>query len=677
MARKQKQQQDQNPTLRQRAEARVAALSTASAGNLSIDEIQALVHELQVHQVELEMQNETLRHAQQELANALDRYKELYDKAPVSFLSIAADGQIVRANETAARMFGVNLGTLLGGKIWRFVAESCRDAVYLHLRELLSEQRATHHCEVEMLRADASSFYACLQSTVVEEASDQRAIRTAVIDISERRLAEQALSLLNLDLRQTLKEKEAVLTRTISQMQLVGHAVANLGEGVLITTDDADWLDSRIIYTNPAMSYISGYSEAELVGASPRELGMECEDKAAMQSINRHMASGRRTLLVESVTRRKDGTAYDCEMFICPLFNENGQRTHFVSIHRNVSVRKNQQRELQRNQERFKAILDTAAEAIIIIDIDGVIRDINPKACAVFGYRTNEMLGRNVSMLMPGPHKENHDEYISRYLSNREGYVVGNARELMAQHKKGHIFPISISVSFMEEQQRFAGFISDLTDIKELQRQVLEVAAEEDRRIGQELHDNLQQQLTGLALLSANLSENMVDLSPLVANDAARLEGGIQRVIDQVHVLSRGLVPVDVDAGGLHHALQRLVDSIALGLKSHCRFHGEPDAVVGDNQLATHLYRIAQEAANNTVKHAKATRMDIRLKRDGEWVTLEIEDDGVGTLHGYLEEGGLGWHIMRYRAQLIGADIHIGPGKHGGTRVRCTLLAGD
>jgi two-component system sensor kinase FixL len=675
MARKQRHQNQQHrlSTLRQRAEARVTTLSAASVASMSAEEAQALVHELQVHQVELEMQNDSLRDAQHELANALDRYTELYDQAPVAFLSIAANGQILQANETAARMFGVNLGTLLGSKIWRFVAESFRDTVYLHLRELLSEQASAHHCEVEMLRADESTFWACLQSTPAKYGPDQRKIRTAVIDISERRLAEQALSLLNIDLRQTLEVKEGDLARTVSQLKLIGHAVANLGEGVLITTDDADWPESRIIYANPAMSYLSGYSEAELVGASPRQLGMECKDRSILENINRHMESGR-TLLVESTTRQKDGAAYDCEMFICPLFDENGHRTHFVSIHRNVSARKKQQQELQKSQARLKAILETAAEAIIIIDLDGTICDSNPMASALFGYRSDEMLGRNVAMLVPSPHQQQHDQYISRFLSTGEPHVEGQSRELVALHKEGYLVPISISVSYMEEQDRFAGFISDLTDIKNLQRQVLEVAAEEDRRIGQELHDNLQQQLTGLALLSASLAEKLAETAPQASTDAARLEGGIQRAIDHVQLLSRGLVPVDVDADGLRRALDRLAKSVQIGMKIDCELHGADNVRVCDKQLATQLYRIVQEAVNNMVKHADASRLDIRLRQDGKWLILEVEDDGIGAHNGYVDRTGLGLRMMRYRAQLIGADIHIGPGKHGGTRVRCTLL---
>ena len=142
-----------------------------------------------------------------------------------------------------------------------------------------------------------------------------------------------------------------------------------------------------------------------------------------------------------------------------------------------------------------------------------------------------------------------------------------------------------------------------------------------------------------------------------------------------MQLLSRGLIPVDVDANGLSVALEQLTESLCLGTKSKCEFHTQGDCQLSNNRLATHLYRIAQEAVNNVIKHSEATRFDMRLKCDNDWIILDIEDNGIGTEKSYQEQAGLGLRMMRYRAQLIGADLYIGPGKHAGTRVSCAIPA--
>ena len=657
-------------TLRARAEARIAQAQTDD--DITLDEMQSIVHELHVHQEELQLQNEELRQAQLELAHSLDRCACLYNQAPVGYLTIDRDGMIHDANQTAASMLGVGQNSLRQSNIWNFIDRESRDNIYLCLRATLSDSDK-HSCEAEIQRADQSSFYGYLESSAVD-LDGEHCCLTALVDISQRRLAENAASLLNINLKQSLSKSEADLRKSINELNLINTAVNELGEGIMITGDGLDWPDPTIIFANPAMSHISGYDNAELVGRTPALLQCDCNDSKILQQVASELKANR-AVMVELKHCHKDGTIFDTETSISPLFNEQGHRTHFVSIHRDITQRKQTERALRENEARLNAILDTAAEAIITTDDHGLIERINSKTEAMFGYTAKEMLGRNISMLMPSPFREEHDDYIENHLEKGLRQVIGRNREVVARRKDGTIFPISLSVSQVTGLNLFAGFIQDLTEIKALQREVLDAAAEEDRRIGQELHDNLQQQLTGLGLLANSLAESLGDKSPEMANKVARLEGGIGRALDQLKSLSRGLIPVDVDAAGLSIALEQLTKSICLGNGSECRFHADGEVLVKDNNLATHLYRIAQEAVNNVIKHAQATRLDIKLVGNGEWLTLEIEDNGIGTDSSYREESGLGLRMMRYRAQLIGADIYIGPGKLGGTRVRCTLQA--
>ena len=132
----------------------------------------------------------------------------------------------------------------------------------------------------------------------------------------------------------------------------------------------------------------------------------------------------------------------------------------------------------------------------------------------MFGYTTAELVGQNVKILMPSPYREEHDAYIARYLETGEAQLIGIGREVVGRHKNGSTFPVGLAVSQVGHPELFTGIIRDVSALKELQKQVLEIAAEEDRRIGHELHDNIQQQLTGLGLLARSLAEALATKVP-------------------------------------------------------------------------------------------------------------------------------------------------------------------
>ena len=208
----------------------------------------------------------------------------------------------------------------------------------------------------------------------------------------------------------------------------------------------------------------------------------------------------------------------------------------------------------------------------------------------------------------------------------------------------------------------------------ELRSRMLAVAAEEDRRIGFELHDNTQQQLTGLGLLAQSLAENLAERSVPDAGVAARLARGINDVTHGVHLLSRGLIPVDVDAAGLRSALGELAETIAEQYAVSCSFHCAGSVDVADNSVATHLYRIAQEAVTNAVKHGGPDRIELSLIGSAKSVTLNVVDNGTGINTDRIGNSGMGLGIMRYRAELIGGSLQICPASVRGTKVTCTVF---
>jgi signal transduction histidine kinase len=213
----------------------------------------------------------------------------------------------------------------------------------------------------------------------------------------------------------------------------------------------------------------------------------------------------------------------------------------------------------------------------------------------------------------------------------------------------------------------------EIAERERLDRELAEVGNRERRRLGQELHDGLCQHLTGTALTAHSLREKLAARSADEVGEADKVVGYIEEGIDLSRNLARGLFFPELEPEGLMVALQTLAENMTGRYQVSCTFHCDGDVSVRDSSVATQLYRIAQEALVNAIKHADARRVDISLVEYDTNVTLKIEDDGVGIPKTLPQRGGLGVRLMSYGAALVGADFQIGRNEGGGTTVVCRI----
>lgn len=229
-------------TLRERAEEitrHLPKLSLEDTETLSREEINRTLHELQVHQVELQMQNEDLRRNQVELETARDRYFDFYDNAPVGYCTLSEYGLILEANLTAANLFGVPRGELVMQPISHFISREFHDTYYLHRKELFTTGKA-QTCELRLVRKDGSRLWAGLQAIAARNTDDMPVCRVVIADITERKQAEEALHTLS------------NYNRSLIEASL----------DPLVTIDP----DGKIADANPATELVTGYLRRELVG---------------------------------------------------------------------------------------------------------------------------------------------------------------------------------------------------------------------------------------------------------------------------------------------------------------------------------------------------------------------------------------------------------------------------
>jgi len=326
---------------------------------------------------------------------------------------------------------------------------------------------------------------------------------------------------------------------------------------------------------------------------------------------------------------------------------------------------------IKRLEARSRAILETTADGIITIDEHGRIERFNRAAERLFGYAAHEVVGQNVAVLMPAPYRSEHGSYIARYLDTGKARIIGVGRQVAGQRKSGETFPLYLAVSeiLIDQRRVFTGIVRDLTEHHRLEQEVLSVSERERQRIGRDLHDDLGQQLTGITLIARNLARRLARTESPFTEQAEEIVDMVKQADYRARALARGLVPVALEGGTLPNALERLAEKSTELYNIDCAFvlHSPSFHPVTD-AVATHLYRIAQEALSNAIRHGKPSRVEMHIRQTKHEMHLRIDDDGRGGIPDELGDG-LGIRTMTHRAHLMGGVLHLEDSPLGGVRI--------
>jgi len=212
-----------------------------------------------------------------------------------------------------------------------------------------------------------------------------------------------------------------------------------------------------------------------------------------------------------------------------------------------------------------------------------------------------------------------------------------------------------------------------MAERERLERELLEISEREQRRIGQDLHDGLCQHLTGATLAGQVLEEKLATLGLAEAADASKVVEIVEEGINLSRRLAKGLYPVEIEADGLMLALEEFAATTSTLYKVACRFECDSPVLIHDTANAGHLYRIAQEAVRNAIKHGKAKNILIRLEAGEAGNELSVKDDGTGLPEPLPDNRGLGLRIMAHRVSMMGGRFSVRRAAVGGTLVTCEL----
>jgi PAS domain S-box-containing protein len=334
------------------------------------------------------------------------------------------------------------------------------------------------------------------------------------------------------------------------------------------------------------------------------------------------------------------------------------------------------ERRLAAAEERVNLVQNVVERGFSAVLIaDGAVPDprilyINPTFSLLTGYTPEQVIGQPLSALRElSAVRERLLQGVSQVVEEVYSYQTAEG-ERWGEWRLGPVRDRNDRVT------HWLVILRDITERKRLEKEILEISDREQRRIGQDLHDGLCQQLAGIELMSQALEQKIAARSKADARLAAEIAGHVRGAIRQTRLLARGLSPVTLESEGVMPAFQELALNTEKMFQVACRFDCPAPVQVLDPSVATHLFRIAQEAVSNAIKHGKARRVTIQLRQEGATLVLSIRDDGTGFPQPLPRAEGMGLHIMQSRAGMIGGTLRTENDPRGGARVICRVALG-
>lgn len=459
--------------------------------------------------------------------------------------------------------------------------------------------------------------------------------------------AESYLSatLLNKGLRERLYDVDAVVDA------ITDYAIVQL---------DAN---GDVVRWCPGAQAMLGYLPAEVFDRPVSMLYID-EDRAA-GAVERELAAARSSgrFEFEGWRVRKDGRRFRASMTLTPIHDETGAITGFTNVIRDLTA------EHERTETMFHDLLESAPDAMVIVTSDGRIMLANAQADRMFGYRREDLIGREVEILIPQRFRDAHKGLRSSFFAYPAPRRMGIGLQLWGVDCNGNEFPVEVSLSPMRTTHGVlvSAAMRDMTQQLAIQSELAqarteaEIFAERDRIAG-ELQDHAIQRVfaVGLALQSTIPRVRSTEVQQRLNDAVDDLHG----VVQDFRTAIFGLRRKPSDSMGLRHRLDEIIGQLSGDLATTVQYKGPLSVVEGP--LAEHAESVVAEAIKNAVLHAHATKLSIAIDVADE-LCIDVVDNGRGIPD---DINGSGLISLRQRAEAVGGTFTVGAGPDGGVRLR-------
>ena len=629
-------------------EPRFIILKRDITGRRQAEETQKALHELRVHQIELETQNEELRRIQAEIEGLRSRYFRLYDLAPVGYCTVSEEGLILEANLATTALLGSDRATLTAKPISRFINMEDEAIFYQHRRRLLLTS-VPQSWEMRMVRLDGMAFWAQLEATVAEDGDGTTKFHVVITDISTRKRAEEEL-----------QETRAILQAALDQSQ-VGIAIADAPDGLLRYVNDAGLLikgGSRESVVNGVGidQYVASWQILDLDGSSLPA------DAVPLTRAIRYGETGSR----EFIIRRAENDDRVVLANAAPIKDARGKVAAGIVVFMDITERRRMEEALRESEGKFRNLVWDMQVGVLLQGPSSEIMLSNPKALELLGLTEEQLLGKtsfdpdwNVihedGSPFPGP-----THPVPQAIATRRAVldvVMGVYHPVIGDR-------VWLSV---DAEPRLNGdgtvreVVCSFVDITERKRaeKALEDAFQENRNLLGELQHRVKN--------SFNLISSMIGLtsSAILSSEAKNafleLDSRVRAVAELYSLLysAGSFTELRLDDYCIRVAtpLVELLGNISL-----CT---EMENITITAKKAAPIGLIVTELVTNAIKYAfpsgRSGTITMKLGKSAMGITLEIMDDGIGLPAGFdsHQTSGMGLNLVRGLAHQIKGNFRV------------------
>jgi PAS domain S-box-containing protein len=580
---------------------------------------------------------------------------EMYERVSDGFIAIDRNWQYTYVNKRAGELVGKDPAYLVGKHIWTEFPQKETNPFYKAYQLAMESQ------EMVTVEEYVEAYGRWFQNLVYPAADGLSIFFRDITDTkeNEKRIAESEI-------------RFKTLTRTAP----VGIFETDAGGSTTYVNET--WLQ----YSGMRFEEAMGDGWLNAVHPEDREwLEKGWHSKTEMRS---ESVSEYRLVDKEGKIRWVNGRAV-------PVFNKEGLLSGYIGITLDVTEKKTSEERIINSEESKRLILNSALDAIVIVDSASTIIFWNPQAENIFGWKADEVIGKSLSeTIIPAEYKDAHLQGMQHYLQTGEGPILNRLIEVTACNKSGLLFPIELSILAVEQEtgRSFCAFIRNITErkqaesnlkesgeqLRELSRHLQKIREEERLRIAREIHDELGQQLTGLKMDIAWLMRKTGQDDTVIKekfDDALSL---VDSMVRSIRRISTELRPSIIDDLGLNAALEWQVDELGRRMVVEIEYGNSFDDSNIHPDISIGIFRILQESLTNIVRHAAAKKVKVNIAQQGDTIRLTVEDDGIGfDTQAKKDQLTFGLIGIKERTSMLQGECAIYSEQGAGTRIEVSI----
>jgi two-component system CheB/CheR fusion protein len=481
------------------------------------------------------------------------------------------------------------------------------------------------------------------------------------MDFTELTRAREKVEELNKELEDRVKTKVEELRESEQRFETM---VEEIKDYAILMVDPR----GTICSWNEGARLIYGYNDDDIIGESLALLFSANKDTSETPPGLLEQAQFEGRAQFDGWTYCADGSKVWTDVTVTCLRSAGDEPTEFAVIIHDLSERKRAEKKLRRSNERFSKAFKAAPVPFAIMKAEeGTFLDVNEEFVDLLGYSREQLLGHSVKEVDLFANSADGCSVLHPDEEERE-YADREVRLFTKGGEERICVAASQAIVIGSEPCRLV-MLYDITDRRRLEREVLEISDREQRRIGQDLHDGLGQLMTASHLVSDSLVRQLSDRDSELAEKASDISDLLRQANEFVHNITRRMTAMDIENPSLEKLLRNLMEDTERYRDISCEIRVEGSIPPMEDSTVTNLYRIAQEAVNNIIKHAEASAITTRLIGRTSSLRMEIQDDGKGLpdKQDLAQTKGLGLRTMEYRTELLGGDFTIEAPTEGGT----------